>query len=244
MKDSLIKEKLKNLDSHYNHPSYSLEKKLLKEIKMGMLHEALNTLHKITGLERPSLARDSMRSIKNSLIGSCTLFTRAVIEAGIDSEDAFDLSDVFINHIESLDKQEYLIKFEYEMVEDFIKLIQQSKIYNYPYPISTVVKYIYENATTKLTVSSLARLIHLSPDYLSKLFHNEVGIPMTDYIQQQKIEVAKSFLEFTEMKVTDISTLLEFCNLGYFSNVFKKHTGLSPIAFRKSINSYHFTPKK
>lgn len=236
MKNSLIKEKLKNLDSHYSHSSYKVERKLLKEIQLGSLEEAFKSLDLIASIEKPLLAASSIRSIKNSLIASCTLFTRAVIEAGIDSEDAFALSDVFIKHIETIADEKKLKAFEYEMAEDFIKLVQKVNITHYAYPISKVVKYIYENATSKLTVSTLAKMTHLSPDYLSKLFYEELGIHMIDYIQIQKIEVAKNFLEFSEMKVTDIATLLEFCNPAYFTNVFKKHTGLSPNMYRKMNN--------
>lgn len=236
MKNSLIREKLKNLDIHYKHPSYTLEQKLLNEIKQGYLIQSRITLEEINALERPTLARDSIRSIKNSLIGSCTLFTRAAIEAGIDSEDAFDLSDVFIKHLEGIDKEFDLLEFEYEMLETFIKLVQNTVIFNYPFPISKIVKYIYENSTTKITVSHLAEMTHLSPDYLAKIFFKEVGISITDYIQKQKIEVAKNFLQYTEMKITDIATLLEYCNPGYFSSVFKHHTGHTPVSFRKLNN--------
>ena len=69
--------------------------------------------------------------------------------------------------------------------------------------------------------------------YLSKIFHKEVGITMTDYIHIQKIEVAKHFLEFSKMSITEIATLLDFCNPAYFSNVFKKHMQMTPLAYRK-----------
>lgn len=233
MKSLLIKEKLKNYNLHYRHPSYYYEKKLLNEMRLCLLDEALHTLKEINTLDRPALAYDSIRSLKNSLIGSCTIFTRAVIEAGIDYEDAFNLSDVFIKHIESLDHEKELKEFEYKMVKDFIELIQEDRIKEHPYPISKVVKYIYENASSKLSVNMLAEMNNLSPNYLSKRFHQEVGIPISEYIQIQKIELAKNFLEFSEMKITDIATLLEFCNPAYFTNVFKKHTGISPNTYRK-----------
>lgn len=187
MKNSLIKEKLKNIDRNYSHPSYAYERKMLNDIKMGLLSDALLDLDKITSLEKPTLAKGNIRSTKNSLIASCTLFTRAAIEAGIDSEDAFDLSDVFINHIETLDSEAALIAFEYEMLEDFVKLVQKHRASDYAYPIPRIIKYIYENPTEKLSVKSLATHYHLSPpDYLSRLFHQEVGSTLIDYIQKQK----------------------------------------------------------
>lgn len=233
VKNSLIKEKLRNLDSHYVHPSYALEKKLLREIEYGYLEEALATQERILNEDRPILAKDPIRSQKNSLIASCTVFTRAAIAGGIVPEDAFNLSDVFINQIENLNHMSKIVDFEFDMIKSFVRLVQQAKIYDYAYPVSKIVKYIYANATSKLTVASVAEFCNLSPDYVSKLFHDEVGITMTEFIHLQKIEVAKHFLEFSKMSITEIATLLEFCNPAYFSNVFKRVEGLSPLGYRK-----------
>jgi len=236
MKNTMILEKLKNLNMYYNHPSYVLEQKLLNAIKMGSLENSMQAVHLINESERATLAKDSTRSIKNSLIGSCTLFTRAVIDAGVDPEDAFDLSDVFIKHIEGLEDEKELLAFEYEMVTAFVKTVNQSRLFNFPYTISKVVRYIHEHATSKLTVTDLAELAHTSSDYLSKIFHKEVGMTISQYIQKEKIEVAKQFLIYEDMKITDIAILLEYCNSAYFSNVFKAETGQTPGEFRKLAN--------
>lgn len=236
MLNSFIKEKLRNLNNHYSHPSYILERKLLNEIRMGLLENAINTLKQITAIEKPMLALETIRSVKNSLIASCTLFTRAIIDAGISPEDAFGLSDVFIKRIESLEKEKEIRQFEFVMLKEFVLVVQESSNIHCVYPISKVVKYIYENANSKITVAQLAQMTHLSPDYLSKLFRKEMGMCIIDYIQLQKVEVAKYFLEFSDMKITDIATLLEFCNPAYFTNVFKKHIGKSPNQYRKRLS--------
>lgn len=233
MNRSLIQERLRNLDHHYQHPSYTLEKKLTFEIREGLLKDAISTLKDINSNEKATLAKNNLRSAKNSLIASCTIFARAVIEAGIEPEDAFSLSDLFIQSIEAYETIADLEKFEFKMLEDFIRLVQSRMIYSYSYPIAKVIRHIRENTANKLSVSELASLSGLSADYLSNLFHKEVGIPLNHYIQERKIELAKKFLAFSDMKVTDISILLEFCNPAYFSNVFKKHTGLSPAQYKQ-----------
>lgn len=229
----LIREKIRNLDSKFAHPSYYLETRILCEIREGLLNEAKGTLNKINAFERTSLAFDSIRSLKNSLIGSCTLFARATIDAGVHPEDAFSLSDVFIKNIEKLSNESELNMFEYQMLEEFILLVKQNAVKHFAYPISKVVNYINENTTLKLTVPILAQVAHLSPDHLSRTFYEEVGIHLTDYIQRRKIEVAKIFLEYSDMKVADIATMLEFCNAAYFTSVFKKYMGVSATQFRK-----------
>lgn len=233
MKNTLIREKLRNLDSHYVHPPYALEQKMLKEIEYGYLEEALDTQRRILEDERPKLGKDLLRSTKNALVASCTLFARAGINGGIHSEDAFNLSDVFINEIDAAESMKDLEGFEFDMIKSYTKLVQQAQVNDYAYPISKIVKYIHVNATEKLTVAGIAEFCNLSSDYISRIFHQEVGITMTDYIQYQKIEVAKHFLAFSKMSITEIATLLEFCNPAYFSNVFKKVVGMSPLAYRR-----------
>lgn len=239
MRNTMLIEKLKNIDKQYTHPSYTLERKLIREIQLGLLNDSMQTLHQINKLEKPFLALDMLRSIKNSLIASCTLFTRAVIEAGVNSEDVFGMSDSFIKHIELIDNEKTLLQFEYEMVEEFVKMTINFKEKQYLYPISKVVTYINQNPGKKITVPDLAELVHFSPDYLSRYFHEQVGVSIIDYIHYNKIKIAKYFLEFRDMSITDISNILEFCNAAYFSNIFKKQTGMSPSAYRKSCNLNH-----
>jgi YesN/AraC family two-component response regulator len=234
MNRSLIKEKLKNMDIEYKHPPYFLESKLLSEISLGLLSEALTTLTQINELERASLSSNSLRSIKNSMIASCTIFTRAIIRAGVTPEDAFDLSDIFIKKIETFQESRHLEAFEYEMVKEFVGLVNENKTLHYSQSISKIIRYISENATSKITVKDLAQLTHLSPDYLSSLFHKEVGISISAYIQERKIAIAKNFLEFSPLKITDIAYVLDYCNSAYFSNVFKKQTGMSPAEYRRN----------
>jgi YesN/AraC family two-component response regulator len=223
MNRSLIKEKLKNMDIEYRHPPYFLETKLLSEISLGLLSEALTTLTQINGLERASLSSNSLRSIKNSMIASCTIFTRAIIRAGVTPEDAFDLSDIFIKKIETFQDSAHLEAFEYEMVKEFVGLVNENKTLHYSQSISKVIRYISENATSKITVKDL-----------SSLFHKEVGVSISAYIQERKIAIAKNFLEFSPLKITDIAYVLDYCNSAYFSNVFKKQTGMSPAEYRRN----------
>jgi two-component system, response regulator YesN len=81
----------------------------------------------------------------------------------------------------------------------------------------------------------IAEKVNLSPDYLSKLFHKEVGCTISDFIQQQKLETALYFLEYSDLKVTEISAILEYCNPGHFTNTFKRYVQCTPIEYRKKL---------
>lgn len=55
---------------------------------------------------------------------------------------------------------------------------------------------------------------------------------LSQYIQEQKIEKAKSLLKTTDRSILEIATYLGFSSQGYFQNVFKKLTGMTPKEYR------------
>ena len=236
MKNTLIEEKIKNLDYQYVHPSYSLELELVRNVASGDYDSAITVMKRFALMERATLAYNPLRSEKNSLIALCTVLTRAAIKGGVHTEDAFDMSDAVIKNIETIDTVMALKKYELEMVRIFTNLVNNAAKHKYEYPVSKIIDYIYQNITSKITVSDLSRITHLSPDYISRIFNKEVGTSITDYIQEKKVEASKSFLLYKSMSITHIAAIFDFCNHGYYSKVFKKHTGYSPAEFRKMHN--------
>lgn len=229
---SYVLKKMENLNCDYRHPSYYLERKLISEITRGLEKQALETLDAINSVERATLADNPLRSLKNSLICLCTLFSRAALEANVPPEDVFSLSDVTILEIEKLNSVPALQSYEYTMVKTFIKLINKERLRFFSLPITKMISYIHENLTEKITLESLAKLTQKSPEYLSAEFKKEVGYNVIEYIQLQKIEKSKDFLEFTNMSIHEIANLFSFCNTGYYTSVFKKHVGLPPSVYR------------
>ena len=233
MKNSLIKERIKNLNFQYVHPSYSLELELVRYVANGNYDDAIRVMKHFAMMERPQLAYEVVRSTRNSLIALCTVLTRAAIKGGVHAEDSFDMSDAVIKNIETLNTVSDLKKYELQMVKIFTDLVNNETENKYEYPISKIVDYIYQNITSKITVSDLSHITHLSADYISRIFNKEVGMSITDYIQAKKVEASKSFLLYKDMSITDIAAIFDFCNHGYYSKVFKKHTGFSPAEYRK-----------
>lgn len=225
-------KRMEHLSIDYKHPSYFMEKKLISAIKGGLEKEAVDALDAINSLERAVLADTPIRSLKNSLICSCTLFTRAVLDANVSPEDVFFQSDRFIMEIERINNIKALQAYEYHMVRVFIKMVNHSRVTRYSLPITRMIHYIHENITEKISLNVLSDLTHKTPPYLSSLFRREVGMSVTKYIHHQKIEKSKDYLEFTDMSIQDVASLFSFCNAGYYTNLFKSHIGMSPTSYR------------
>ncbi|GJM72587.1 hypothetical protein HMSSN036_48030 [Paenibacillus macerans] len=92
--------RMRYLRENFVHPPVDYEEELLEAIRTGNEQGAKQALAKINELEAAVLAAYPLRSKKNALIASCTLFTRAIIKGGVDPEIAFHLSDKIIMDIE------------------------------------------------------------------------------------------------------------------------------------------------
>jgi YesN/AraC family two-component response regulator len=226
-----------NEETFFAHPSYQLEQELLHWIKQANEEKAKLLLKKINNLEKARLSNYPIRSLKNSLICSCTLFARATIKAGVTPEYAFDLSDIYIREIEKRDDPELLQELEYEMVTTYIKAIRDYQKDPYQNEIvDKAVHYIHDHILQPIELQEIADAANVSANYLSSLFRRIVGIPLKEYINRKKIEESKYFLEHTNSSLLDIAILFAFCNQSYYTALFRKYNGITPRQYKQLGN--------
>lgn len=83
-----------------------------------------------------------------------------------------------------------------------------------------------------LTLNSCAQAVHLSPSYFANAFKKETGMTLIQYITKMRMERAKELL-IAGVQVQEISLMLGYEDRPYFSGLFKKHSGMTPTAFRQ-----------
>ena len=72
-------------------------------------------------------------------------------------------------------------------------------------PIVLCLNYIYSHIHYRITIKELAEYLSLSESYLSKLFLKEMGIPLSHYITDLKIEKAKNLLQYSDYSIVEIA---------------------------------------
>ncbi|MDN5315352.1 MAG: hypothetical protein PWP10_4102 [Clostridiales bacterium] len=233
LEQKMIRERLKNTYRSFQHPSYLLEQRLNQAIIASDKQGALAILDQINSLERAELAPSPLRSLKNSIIGSCTMYTRACIAGGVDSETAFMLSDLYIRQIEQITNSVEAEKLEYDMLIAFIDLVNENSSPKYSPPIRKTMSYIQHHIQLKLTLADVASYVGIHPNYLCSLFKAETGQSIMQVYDQERCEAIKRFLSHTNISLTDIADNFDFSSVSYFSSYFKKQTGISPSEYRK-----------
>lgn len=101
-------------------------------------------------------------------------------------------------------------------------------------PIAAELKsWIERNAVRTLSLPELSRKFGYSPSQLIRIFQREYGKTPYQYFLKKKLELAAVMLRNTGKSVKEIAFTLEFSDAYYFSNIFKRHYGISPRDFRQ-----------
>jgi AraC-like DNA-binding protein/mannose-6-phosphate isomerase-like protein (cupin superfamily) len=99
---------------------------------------------------------------------------------------------------------------------------------------ATVKRYIDLHFKESLTLEQLAEEAHMNKYYLSHAFKQEYGISPINYLISRRIEESKYLLSETDLSMSQIAHILGFSSLSYFSQVFRKAHGTSPMDFRQT----------
>lgn len=230
--DLLVSKTKQDLSFHY---AYIYEKRLLQLIKDGKKDELLQVVNFIPQEGRlGTLSKKSMiRNEKNLIIAGITLATRAAIEGGLPSEEAYILSDLYIQALEEKNDINEIYLLSNEAILEFTERVSKLKDCLYSTPILSCQKYIQKHLYKEITLSELATIVKLNPSYVSQLFKREVGITVNEYILRSKIEEAQKLLTLTDTSISEIYSLLNFYDQSYFTKVFKKYSKMTPKKYRE-----------
>lgn len=230
-------------DALYRHPPYFLEREITQSIAEQDEKSALTTLGEINRLHRANLSDEPLRSLKNSLICSCSLFTRAAIAGGAMPDAAFSLSDTCIRAIEEMHDILRLAEYEYAMVREFIHLVRQRREGGVSAVVRAAIIFTDEHLLEPVTVRSIAGSIYVNPSYLSSQFKQEIGESLSHYIRRKRVRYAERLLREGKESMADIAAACQFCSQSHFIQVFKKMKGLTPEQFKR-MEGTRFRPTR
>jgi len=137
-----------------------------------------------------------------------------------------------IKHIDIL--QSYIIALLCEINLEYVGLAggkQQQSVRL----VNKFKELLYKNFRSKHLVTEYASLLHISPNHLNKTVKQITGKSPTKWIDEVLILEAKILLYQTDFTVSEIATEVGISDQSYFSRLFKKYEGVTPVEFRKRI---------
>lgn len=179
------------------------------------------------------LSHNPVTNLKYHFVITTAMVTRLCRQNGMESEQAFRLSDFYIQKLDDLYTLQEVHSLHDEMVLDFTEKMRRylRKDTNSKH-INACKEYIYAHIKERITIEDLSDALGVSASYLSRLFKKEAGISVSAYVREQKINIAKNLLRFSEYSLIEIANRLSFSSQSHFIQQFKEVTGMTPKKYR------------
>ncbi len=179
------------------------------------------------------LSTDPVLNLKYHMVITTAILTRMCVERGLETEMAFRMSDYYIRQLDSITTEDGVERVHDEMVMDFTRRMKDVRSgTKRSRPVSLCLDYIYAHLDDRIPIRDLAEHAGVSASYLSRTFSEEMGISISDYIRDLKIERAQDLLVNTDISILDISCQLSFSSQSHFIQIFKQQTGVTPKKYR------------
>lgn len=179
------------------------------------------------------LSRNPLTNVKYHFVVTTAMITRSCVMAGLIQEQAYRLSDFYINKMDELKSIPEICELHRQMVLDFTqRMLDFQNSQKLSIGVSKAMEYIYSNIQKRITLEEIAEQVQLSPSHLSRVFSKEMGMSVSDYIRRQKIERAKNLLRFSDFSYIDISNYFGFASQSHFIKTFEAYEGMTPKKYR------------
>ena len=216
------------------HNTMELEEMMLSCVEHGRTEDILKMFSAPTAGRAGEMASDALRQQKNLIICTATLVTRAAIRGGMNQEQAFALSDMYIQKAELMSDVLSLTRLNAQMVLDFTKRVEAEKAGIHKSKLVRQARdYILSHIGEAITTDILSKELGMNRTYLCKLFAEETGLTINQYVTQVKMEEAKRLMDITKKSIAEISEYLGYSSQSYFQKVFKNRYGITPGEYRQ-----------
>lgn len=217
------------------HDSYQDEISIFNIVARGDIKHTDQVVDVLLSKNSCTLSTNKLRHTRYVFVAYITLVTRFAMEGGMLEKDAYNLSDLYIQKMDTLSSVKEIKELFKIAVEDYthrVYLIRTKKVYSKP--ILQAIDYIYDNLHYNLTVEDIAEAVNLSPSYFSSLFKKETGTSVAGFVRNMRIDAAKNMLQFSNYSYQEISNYLAFSSQSHFISIFKKKVGVTPKEYRMS----------
>lgn len=223
---------LKEGDEELYHHTYIEERKLLDSIREGRAEDAL-TYSRNMDADLGKLSAKELNHWKNAAIVAITLCTRAAIDGGISPSIAYKISDFYIQKSDGCTDIAQTIKYRDHAVEELTNQVQRKMSRKTSSYVERCKEYVEKHYKEKLYLTDIAEQLGLSETYLSRLFKQETGEQLQNYIVDVRLERAANLLKYSDESISNIAEYVNFPSQSYMGKLFREKFQLSPKKYRE-----------
>ena len=222
------------------HHTYMEERYVMDCIREGNveeINERASGLFEKAGI----LSKNRFNDQRNLAIVTTTMATREAIAGGVSPADAYRLSDYLINQIDRCQKIEEITELNRRSIYKFTKLVADTrKTRSFSSYTEQCKDYISQNYHHKIYMEDIAEAIGISQGHLSRVFRQDTGEKIQDYILKFRIKRAANLLKYSDATLSEISDYVCFNSQSHFGSVFKEYMKMTPGQYREKYKRKEF----
>ncbi len=213
---------------------YEYENELMTAVSQGQVQKVNALIASLSSISLDRRTSDQQRNIKNYCIVMNTLLRKAAEQGGVHPVYLDKVSSAFAVQIEETKHTDELSNLMAKMFHDYCRLVRKHALGAYSPVVQKTIIFIESDLSASLSLSTLATAQKVSPGYLSAVFKKETGKTLTEYITRKRMKHAAHLLTTTHLQVQTIAMHCGILDVQYFSKLFKKYAGMSPLEYRQS----------
>ena len=220
----LILAAFRQREQEFSYHSYSGEMLQYELIRDGDLRSVEESRKMFRSDNVGTLSNDPLRDKKYLFVANTTLATRYAIEGGMHSNEAYLLSDFFIQKADQAVSIDEIFDLQSEMIRSFTEKVRESKE-NKDNLLDGIQRFIDEHLHERITLESIGTALSYSGAYLSSYFRKKTGMSLYRFIIKRKIAVSVQMLLHSDYSVDEIAYYLSFVSASHYIETFRKNMG-------------------
>jgi len=212
---------------------YEYSISLTEAVKQGNLSLALHLMGSYTpDASNPARNPNPLRNAQNYCIVMNTQLRHALEGSGIHPTRIDALSNEVGMQIERLHSLSQIPDFTSNVILQYCHLVQEHSYPGLRSVTHLAVSYIKDHLSENITVKDTANALSVNANYLSSIFHADLGVTFIDFVNRERAKQASALLKHTNLQIQQIAALVGYNNTSYFARQFKRVFNQSPQAYR------------
>ena len=179
------------------------------------------------------LGRERLELLKSLVLELVVMMCRAAVEAGANPSELFGGHYRALAALAQIRDDEALTRWLTDLLERIMDAIRDHRRYPNEVLLGNALQHMQEHLAENLTRDAVARMAGLSPSHFSHLMRAKLNRSFTDLLTEYRVDHAAQLLARTRNSVAEIALACGFPDQSYFTKVFKRRTGRTPLAYRQ-----------
>lgn len=236
---------MKSEDEDIYRHSYQEEHRILEAVTAGNVETAVR-LSKEMDSNIGRLGGSEAEHWRNLTVVAASLCARAAVEGGVMPADAYRISGFYINKCTACKDVAQILIFRNHAIEELAKCVRRQKERKGRTSSYTeqCKDYVYRHYREKIYLDHIADILGISSSHLSRLFKQEEGISLQEFINDIRVEKAANLLMYSEESLSSIAEYVNFPSQSYFGKIFKQKMNMTPKQYRNLYKPVEFIDRE